>query len=487
VTTPPDKAVETVLAISSDPLADAPPKTIPLVAPNLLLCWRIVLVAVILGAGMYGAKRITDLRQDPKRTAAAHSIPTVDIITAEPHTESIVLQGYGTVGSATIAAIRPRVSGRVVGVYAPMEPGDVVAKGTVLVRLDATDYELSRDVNRADRGRLEAETKRLLTDEVTTTKQLNLAQQGVDLSQREFARLQRLLQEEKVGTTSNLERAERTLLQDRDRLAQLEKVLHAIPHSIASLQAQIERLDRQLAVDDLAISRCTLVAPFNGRVVSVAVERNDVAAPGATLLTLADDDNLEIPVSLDAGDVNRWLRFRQGDEQSRGDWFGLVETVPVRIAWLEDSEQAAWTGKVVRVRKIDERTRTVSVVVRPEFDPGRLAGSYPLIPGMFCSVTIPGKTVADVYRVPRSALGEDDNVFVVVDDVLVERSIHILREVGDELLIDHGLEPGDEVIISRLSAPVEKMKVRVRRRNGEPVQPDAELSNANGADRETPL
>ena len=407
-------------------------------------------------------------KKAPVQVVLVARVPTVEVVTCDPQTETIILYGHGTVETATRTAIRPQVSGRVIELHERLEPGEVIERDEVLVRLDAEDYVLSRDINQADRGRLQAEIALLNTETRTTATRLELAQQSTALSEAEFERLGKLLSEKQVGNRSNVDRAERAVVQDRERMAQLQQSLAAIPHRIVALKAELSRLEQRVAVDELAIARCTIEAPFSGRVERVAVEANDVVQVGATLLSLANDNDLEIAVSLNARDVNEWMRFRPAADTSvAAGWFGLIEEVPATIAWLEGDAGDAWSGTVVRVKKFDDRSRTLTVVIRP--DPAKGTAAYPLIPGMFCAVEIRGKQVPDAYRIPRSALNESDRVFIVVDDKLEARPVHVVREIGEELIVDDGLAPGDQIVINRLRAPVDGLAVRIRQRDGEQV------------------
>lgn len=407
-------------------------------------------------------------KKAPVQMVLVARVPTVEVVTCDPQTETIILYGHGTVETATRTAIRPQVSGRVIELHERLEPGEVIERDEVLVRLNAEDYVLSRDINQADRGRLQAEIALLNTETRTTAIRLELAQQSTALSEAEFERLGKLLSEKQVGNRSNVDRAERAVVQDRERMAQLQQSLAAIPHRIVALKAELSRLEQRVAVDELAIARCTIEAPFSGRVERVAVEANDVVQVGATLLSLANDNDLEIAVSLNARDVNEWMRFRPAADTSvAAGWFGLIEEVPATIAWLEGDAGDAWSGTVVRVKKFDDRSRTLTVVIRP--DPAKGTAAYPLIPGMFCAVEIRGKQVPDAYRIPRSALNESNRVFIVVDDKLEARSVHVVREIGEELIVDDGLAPGDQIVINRLRAPVDGLAVRIRQRDGEQV------------------
>ena len=122
---------------------------------------------------------------------------------------------------------------------------------------------------------------------------------------------------------------------------------------------------------------------------------------------------------------------------------------------------AFWEGTLNRVVKFDAETRTVTVAIRIE---GAEAlslnhGSLPLVEGMFCAVEIPGKTLQNVYRIPRWAVSFENTVYLAMDNKLKTVPVEIARAQGEEAYISEGINPGDKVIITRLIDPVENTKL----------------------------
>ena len=58
-------------------------------------------------------------------------VPTVEVVTCDPQTETIILYGHGTVETATRTAIRPQVSGRVIELHERLEPGEVIERDII--------------------------------------------------------------------------------------------------------------------------------------------------------------------------------------------------------------------------------------------------------------------------------------------------------------------------------------------------------------------
>jgi len=85
----------------------------------------------------------------------------------------------------------------------------------------------------------------------------------------------------------------------------------------------------------------------------------------------------------------------------------------------------------------------------------------PLVEGMFCEVAIPGRTMEQCYRIPRSAVTFEETVYVIRDGRLVTVPVDVGHEEAGFAYVTGGLEPGAEVILTRLVNPLENALVEV--------------------------
>jgi multidrug efflux pump subunit AcrA (membrane-fusion protein) len=137
-------------------------------------------------------------------------------------------------------------------------------------------------------------------------------------------------------------------------------------------------------------------------------------------------------------------------------WFQGLEPVPCDIRWTEAPERHRWQGVLDRVVRFNPDSRTLTVAVRIQAD--RMVsqnGAMPLVEGMFCKVSIPGRTVTDIVRLPRWCVSFDQQVFLAVDQRLKTVPVEVLRTEGEEVLVAGGLQPGDRVVTTRLVDPLE--------------------------------
>jgi hypothetical protein len=88
-------------------------------------------------------------------------------------------------------------------------------------------------------------------------------------------------------------------------------------------------------------------------------------------------------------------------------------------------------------------------------------GDLPLLLGSFVDVSIGAQPIDNAIRLPRVALRNGRNVYVMNDDNLLEiREVQIVWTEPDAVLVTGGLGPEERVVTSRISTPVPNMLLR---------------------------
>ena len=122
-----------------------------------------------------------------------------------------------------------------------------------------------------------------------------------------------------------------------------------------------------------------------------------------------------------------------------------------------------WSGQLQRVVAFDPQTRTLTVAVQIEAQQARNEASQalPLVEGMFCAVEIPGRTLHQVFQVPRWAVSFENTTYIARESRLKTVPVKIARIQGDKAYVSQGLAPGDEVITTRLIDPLENTLLEI--------------------------
>jgi RND family efflux transporter MFP subunit len=234
---------------------------------------------------------------------------------------------------------------------------------------------------------------------------------------------------EELAIQSDLAAARGVLERDRvlferrgigeERLEQSEATLGRLEANLLVARARVAGLAAQLADTEVR-------APFDGYILTRAVELGDVVRSGSPLVAVASDETMVL-VQVSEIDLGR---LRLGDE--------------ARVATGEAKQQIA--ANITRIRpQVDPMTRTAAVEVTP-------TGATPrLLPGMMARVTFSLERAEDVIAVPADAvLRRPDGshaLYVVADGAATQRVVDVGLEGGGWREISDGLDEGEMVVL----------------------------------------
>jgi multidrug efflux pump subunit AcrA (membrane-fusion protein) len=419
--------------------------------------FRLVVCALVLAAGVAGMQTLAGLKEPPAEAPQQERALQVEVMTVRPADVPTRITGYGEVRVLDEMVVASEVSGKVEAIHPKLEPGEVIPIGDILFRIDDRDYQAAFQEASAAVEQIRSTVDRLEKQSAIDRERLGTLERNRELARAEYLRLKRLYEKDSVGTRSGVEAAEQQLNAAVDQAARLAQSIALYPLQIRETEHSLEAARARMDLARTRWERCVVRAPFTARVKTAAVEAGQYVAPGNALATLANDSVLEIRLPLDSRDARSWLLFRAERVEGGGAWFNRLEPVACRIRWTEDPDGPSWTGRLHRVVRFNEETRTLTVAVRVSGADAFSAddGSLPLVEGMFCSVEIPGRTLVGVYRLPRWAVTFDETVYVAKEGRLRTVPVTVARTQGEESLVAGGLEPGDRVITTRLVDPLE--------------------------------
>lgn len=428
---------------------------------------RIAVIVAILAMGMLARYGLAAMKEPPKQAEAPQRVLRVETIEAVPEDVGVTITGYGQARSLSVVPVSAEVSGTVVEIHPELREGMRVEAGAQLFRIDPRDYAAALDQARAEQARLEQTVALLRQQAAIDAERLETLQRTEVLAGDELGRVRELFERDDVGTRSGVDAAEMAFNRAVEGRQQLQQAVALYPARIRETESALAAARSGVTLAETRLARTEVRAPFRARVKQVALEAGQFVAPGAPLLTLADDSVLEISVPIDSRDARAWLRFTQPEADGGKAWFGDVAPVDCRVFWTEDTAGHHWTGTLHRVERFDQQTRTVTLAVRVPGD-GVSSGpeGLPLVDGMFCRVEIPGKTMEAVYRLPRWAVTFEGKVYTAEGGLLKIREVTLLRNEGDEAFVSGGLAPGDNVIVTRLVNPLPNSLVDVLRGEG---------------------
>lgn len=347
-----------------------------------------------------------------ERKPPARQIRNVQTETVSRTEARTAISAMGTVVPSREVTLKARISGEVMDIAPEFVPGGHISKGTGILKLDRSDYEI----------------------------QFKKAESALESAKAELAIEQ---------GSQNIAREELRLLSESSSEAIPETDLALRKPQLKQAMASVASAEAGLRQARLDLERTSVKAPFNALITDRNVNIGTYVGAGETLATIVGTDEywVEALVSLD--------QLQMIDLESADGCPAVVRS---------QSGNGVWEGKVLRVEgRLNETSRMATVIVavsNPLGQPaeGRVA---PLMIDDYVNIEIAGRELPDVIEIPRSSLRDRNTVWVNSDNSLDIRPVTLAWKSADKVYIAGGLTNGEQVVVSDLSAPVQGMALRV--------------------------
>jgi len=401
---------------------------------------RILVAFIIIGAGIAGAAYLKKTAPKTTKRPPAKWIPVVQVENLRPSRERVLVKAMGTVIPAQKVLLKSRVSGQVVAIHPDFTPGGFVKKHDLIIQLDPTDYQLA--------------LARKQSDLINAQYALKLEQGRQDVALREWQLLN--AGRNSPGTDSELA---------------LRK-----PH-LDKAEADVAAAQAAVAQATLDAERTRISAPFNALVLSKAVDVGSQVASQEPLAELVGTDTYWIQVSIPIERLD-WIQV----PGQRGDNGASVK--------VEYGQGHTINGTVTRlVGDLDSEGRMARIIVAVN-DPlnrGRAPNDGPpLLLGEYVRVAIQGRVLENVFAVPRTALHDDNTIWLAdPDDRLVIHEVYPIWRDSETVLLHDDLKSGDRLVITDLPAPVAGMELRVE--SDQPAQRQEDAPAADPQEQGRPI
>jgi RND family efflux transporter MFP subunit len=238
--------------------------------------------------------------------------------------------------------------------------------------------------------------------------------------------------------------------------SELQQLLTLRKPQLKSTQASLEGAKAALQDAELDLERTRITAPFNAVVIDENVDLGAQVSVNTRLATLAGIDEYWVNVAVPV-DRLKWI-YRSTDKAVSGTF--AVVSYP-----NGEAGTTSWHAVVTRLlSQLEQNGRMARILVSVD-DPLGLkeANRYrpPLLINSYVSVAVYGNELRDIFTIPRTALREDDTVWLAGRDNTLEiRPVTVIWRDREHVFITEGLAEGERLIISGLATPVAGMPVK---------------------------
>jgi membrane fusion protein (multidrug efflux system) len=333
---------------------------------------------------------------------AVEAVRSIPVRTATVQTRDLAetVALTGTLDPRSEVTVVPEISARLERVL--RSEGDRVARGQLLAVLDDADFRLARDRAKA---------------------YLDVAEANRAHARAEKDRAESLL---KTGGIT-----------DKDHLAAQVAVQVA--------EASHSQARSELAITERQVGRSQIAAPISGRIAKRHADAGTVVNAGTPLYTIVDDSVFEFRSSVGSGD------------------FGKVKVGESVVVTVDALPGFVTEGEVNRIApQVDARSRSFEIIIR-------IPGRPELVSGLFARAQVKVRDVPNSLTVPPAALLRDGTdptkaqTYVVANNKVERRDVHVGVEVPDAVQVTSGLEAGEVVVVDPPSALGPGTQVQVER------------------------
>ena len=368
------------------------------------LVLRIVLPLALLVLGIIGYNKLSV--EIPEEAQPRRERKPVETRVRELKREDyqVKIPSQGNVRAHGLVNLTAEVAGKVQAIHPPFEEGAFFAKGDILLEINPIDLQVALISAQAQ----------------VASAQLNLEK------------------EEALAEQARLDWKDLGYEDEPSALVRREPQLKAARQGLLLAEAQEESALRNL-------ERTKVTAPFDGRVLRRTVGVGQSIGPSTALAEIFATDYSEVRLPLSTLNLRDITLPEDASDPP----------LPVTLRdGLDDQSSTEWSARILRTEgALDANTLELFAIARIE-DPFGLRSEHPpLRVGQPVIAAIPGKTLEDVFVIPREAVSQLSRIRIVDPTTMKLDSSYIrpLHSDDDHIIFrDSSLEDGTLLVLTRL-------------------------------------
>jgi len=366
----------------------------------------------------------------------------------------------GTLQSMEQVKVSTEVAGTIL--EAPIDMGQEVKVGQVLVRLDSRELSLARDRAESALRQTEAQLGIDSTKSTAIPADEQIASVRTAIANRDDAKA-KFQQSQELHNKGLVPRLDMDTNETKYKVA--EANLQSALESVRSLKASLQDRRAALQLAQKKLEDASVRSPVNGSIAERLVQRGEFIRENTQVVTIVQLNPLQLRTAVQE-------KFSDLIRQ------GLI----VQFA-VEPFPNQKFTGRIVNISpSIDQQTRTFPIDIQVD------NANQKLKPGFFAKGVIQTGRDSNVMAVPDEAvstLAGVSSVFVVADNVIRQQSVTLGAHEGSLNEIIDGLQGNEIIAISNLNQLVTGTKVRIATAEANEATPHSEGEKPAGENGES--
>ncbi len=367
---------------------------------------RLIPIIIVLVVVFVLLQLMKGMKQEPAKVPEKPQGFLVETTTVNPTDLTLTISSQGTLQAKRQITLTTEVSGKVLTLSPAFVVGGRFNAGEVLLTIDPADYQVA--VARAEANLASAQA------------QLNLERAKSDQAKKDW---------ESFG-----------------RKGQPSDLLLNIPQ-LEGAQASVKAAEADLMKAKRDLQKTEIKAPFNGTVISKAVDLGQFVGMSGSLGVIAGTDVAEVRLPLTNQDLQKLdLLDRSLEEQ----------LLPVQF--FNGHQKMVAEGHIRRLESSKDAKTLLNYVV------GEI--EQPVVKGLlyntFLQAKITGPTLDDVYPIPTAWMMPNDQLAVYQKDgTLAIKNVEVIHKTNEYFYLKSGISELDAIITTPIQAPVAGMPLRL--------------------------
>lgn len=403
----------------------------------LAIITRTVVGLMVLGFSLGIAFYLKETRPQIKQTPLDQSLPQVQVLNVTLLPVNLQWSGYGSITAMDRSDIPSRVNSIIDNIPGNLQPGVHVKAGQVIATLDAADFVQQQQIAQQNINQINANLRKLNTEEAFLNEQMKLNEADVQLAQSEWDRAKDLYAR-KAGTQQDIDRAHQVYLVRQRTLLSGNMQRDQVSDRRMELNAQLKAQQETLTRAELDVKRCGITSPMDGILQTLDVDLGEIVTAGKRIAQVVSLKRMEVALQLPA---------------SSRDAVGIGDRV---ILSPVGSRRVQWENKIARIAPQDDpTTRTFSIYI--QFDQTSPQTSE-LAPGRYVQGTVYSHVTQKQWLVPVRSI-QADQIMIVRDGrvkTLPAQITHLIRKQFQNLnledqswaILGTNLKSGDSIILT---------------------------------------
>ncbi len=368
------------------------------------------LIIIIAGVAVFQLLHVT--KPEPEKKESTARPLSLFVAPARAADKILNVTVTGEVRARSEIDLVAQVSGRIVYMSDQFSEGGQIGPDQVLIKIDDRDYKVAVAGAEARVAAAEVTLEQALADADVAEKQLRGFKNPSPLA----------LKKPQVGQA----RA-----------------------ALKAAQAELQRAQ-------LDLERTNLSVPFEGRVKTRRAGLGQFVTPGTSLGKVFATDQVEVRLSLTDKQLHSLGKPMGYISQNPEDAPNVLFTNSIA------GEQHHWKGYLKSIdAAVDNSTRTIYALAVLD-NPYQQDQEIPMAVGMYVEAQISGRNVSQATLISAAGLRAGNIVYTVENGLLRKHEVKVGYQDNDFALIEEGVLPGQDVVVSPIRNPIDGMAAEGR-------------------------